>query len=418
MKKRFGKFGVLLAAWCLMSALLCGDTISFYDDFEHGTDKWEFSTPFKISVKDSGDPAHGKVLAMSSGGPMVYALVKGSGNWTNVRIEGELCFPAGFSHYLGVIYNYRVIGDRADFGSIFVYGRQKDPTNPWTRGKTEVPPAIDFLGEIILPNPHRDSNASRLLYPEYKVRLEGDDVVEPGKWHRFKLETVGRECHFYLHDMNVPKMTFAQHEFDSGRVGFKPRYGGYPTWVDNVRITSIDGFGYKGPDLPQGIVYTPEKMLTRWHAVGPFCEQMTEVEEGGYRQNATYTNYNREYVWRELNADDRGCLHPGRVIDRFSGNWYGYFHTEIISDSDKEAILEFSTGNQLTLWLNGEPLPGVQGQKLIWYDFLDNPAHKGSNVKVTLKKGINRLMVMVRGGRYGGDGFYAACRDAADTGTK
>jgi len=117
-------------------------------------------------------------------------------------------------------------------------------------------------------------------------------------------------------------------------------------------------------------------------------------------------------------VDGRGCLNTGRVIDRFSGNWYGYFHTEISSDTDRQAVLEVSTANQLILWMNGEPLPEVKGQKHIWYDFLDNPEHKGSTVAVQLKKGVNHLLILVRGGRYGGDGFYAACLDLADSGNK
>lgn len=416
--KRLNKLGVLLMVGLLMSVTLSGDTINFYDDFENGSGKWEFTTPFKIAIKDSGDPAHGKVLAMSTGGPMVYALVKGSDDWTNVRIEGDLCFPQGFSHYLGIIYNYREIKDRADFGSVFVYGRYLDPTNPWTQGKTEVPPKMDFIGDIILPNPHRDSNACRLLYPEYKVELKGDDTVKPGHWYRFKLETIGNECHFYLHDMKNPKLTFAHHEFDSGKVGFKPRYGGYPTWVDNVRITSIDKFAYQGPVVPAGIVYHRDKMINRWHALGPVCEQLTAVEEGGYDPKATYTNYGRVHKWQDLDTDDRGCLHPGRVIDRFSGNWYGYFHTEIVSDQDKDVTLEFSSANRLTPWLNGEPLAVVSPSKRIWHDYLVNPEHKGTTVKARLKKGKNQLLMLVRGGRYGGDGFYTALRDAPEPGKK
>jgi hypothetical protein len=45
-----------------------------------------------------------------------------------------------------------------------------------------------------------------------------------------------------------------------------------------------------------------------------------------------------------------------------------------------------------------------------WYDSWENPEHKGDSLKVTLKPGKNSIMLLARGGRYGGDGFYAYCK--------
>ena len=385
--------------------------ISFEDDFETGTGKWDFHNPGKFRIIDSGDPAHGKVLSMHSGGPATYALIRGSDGWTDIRVEGDVFFPYFYHHYLGFIYNLNVTGNRIDFGSIFLLGPWGDDFVPYYQkyNSYQENPPEGFLGNVVLVNPHRDSNASRLLYSEYWVTLKGKDAVKPGEWHRFKAEVFGPVCHFYVDDMKTPKVTYDLFEYSSGRVGFKPRFVGSETRLDNIRVTSIEELSYTGPPLPAGRHYEREKLLTHWDVIGPFSRRMKDIEADGYLPGKSYPYNNGEKKWRPFEADARGCVLSGKVTEMYSGEWSAYFHTELRSETEKEATLHLSSTNGLYIWLNNTFLRLAGGQFTVWPDFQTNPEHQAVKFKVTLKPGINHLLVLVKGGRYGGDGFYAAC---------
>jgi len=194
---------ILMIFFTVIGVAYLQGEISFKDDFEKGLEKWDLVNGDKIGIIDSNNPEHGKVLCLHSGGEAVYALIKGSEGWTNIKIEGDLCFPWYTCSYLGVIYNYNVRGPRTDFGSIFILGPFGDDFEPYFTEylqHTQWPPE-GFTGNILLVNPHRDSNANRSLYSEYWVTLRDKDTVKPGEWGHFKAEIVGPACHLYLGDM-------------------------------------------------------------------------------------------------------------------------------------------------------------------------------------------------------------------------
>jgi len=42
--------------------------------------------------------------------------------WGSYRVEGDVLFPDDRHNYLGIVYNYRESGGRADFGSLYLKG--------------------------------------------------------------------------------------------------------------------------------------------------------------------------------------------------------------------------------------------------------------------------------------------------------
>jgi len=186
----------------------------FRESFESGMDRWDVSDPKAIAVFESGDPKHGKVLRMAPAHAKLHALIRGSETWDRFRIEGDVLFPDDVHNYLGFIYNFREGERRVDLGSIYIKGN----------------------GSYIRVNPRRDWNPARAMYEEFRAPLTGDDAIRIGQWQRFAAEVVGRSCHFYVGDMETPKVTFDYYEYDSGMAGFKPRVVGGPVWIDNIRM--------------------------------------------------------------------------------------------------------------------------------------------------------------------------------------
>ncbi|MCP4153502.1 MAG: hypothetical protein GY757_37590 [bacterium] len=267
-------------------------------------------------------------------------------------------------------------------------------------------PPAKFIGNIIHVAPHRDSYSAHCLYPEYWVTLKGDQAVKPGEWHPFKAEIVGSVCHYYVDDMKIPKITFEHFENTNGRVGFKPRNLGSECWLDNISVTTIDTFSYTGPPKPEGRNYKPEKLLTQWDAIGPFTGRQKKIEKDGYIPGKTYLYRKEKLKWEPFKTDGRGCVVTGRMIRKFDDSLFAYYHTKIESEQKKEAVLEFCSTDMLTVWVNKAPPGRVNIEQMAEYGFTETD-RDGMKIKITLEPGTNHIVVMARGGRNGGDGFYA-----------
>jgi hypothetical protein len=347
----------------------------FADDFESGLGKWELVGEGGAFIRESADPAHGRVLVLRPEGD-VLALVPHSEQWGAVRVEGDVLFPDESDGYLGVVYDCRSADDRRDFGVIHIKGSDS----------------------YLMANPHRDFNVGRALYPEYQVPLEGESAVRPGKWQHFRVEVVGGACHFYLGDTNTPQMTFGLFDLDSGAVGLTPRSVGGDVWVDNVTVTSIRGFSYEGPPRPDGLQYDPEALLTDWRVAGPL-EQTDDAI-------ARHPDMDR-IDWRPFATDARGAVVTGRVVDYHGPRTVAYFWTQVVTDEPGDAFLDLSTVDDLAIWVNGRFHAFVPRGERAWYDFWRNPKHEGKRVPLELVPGKNDIIVRVRGGVYASGGFFS-----------
>jgi hypothetical protein len=73
----------------------------FEENFESGLARWLLYGRGAARVVDSGDPSHGRVLALVPQGD-AYALIDGSERWGGVRPEGEVLFPSDEDNSMGV----------------------------------------------------------------------------------------------------------------------------------------------------------------------------------------------------------------------------------------------------------------------------------------------------------------------------
>jgi hypothetical protein len=363
----------------------------FADDFETDLRGWELIGAHSIHIVDSGDPTHGRVLELVPDGS-VFALIKDSDQWGNLSIEGEMLFPDDADNYLGIIYNYTRSVSRTDFGSVYVKGGDS----------------------YIRVNPWRDGNVSRLLYEEFKTPLVGDDAVHIGRWHPFRAEIVANAIHLYVGDPSVPKLTFDLYEHRSGLAGFGPRIAGFPVWVDNVSVSSIGGFSYVGPPIPD-IIYELDSLLTDWQVIGPLDRPNVEIERATGGRDERIATENGAFSWRSFEPDARGAVITGRVTEYDGARPVAYFRTLVNSRMQRDAVLHLSTVDELGVFVNGRFLGFCYRDGYIsgendwnsWYDFWKNPSHAGRKLAIPLEPGTNQIVLRVRNGHFASGGFFA-----------
>ena len=384
--KRFFRFTLIVFFFSLEASA----QVLFSDDFENGLGKWTVVGAESIKIIDSKDPAHKNILRLMPNGPAVYALVSGSENWTNVRIEGQVMFPEYSDSYLGVIYNFQKSQDRHDFGEIYIKGD----------------------GSYVQVNPWRDGNASRLLYDEFTTFLTGQDSVYAGKWIEFKAEIMGPVCHFYVGDMARPKIIFPHFEKTSGMVGVKPRVAGFSVTVDNIKVSRISRFSYA--EVVKANQYQPDSLVTKWEVLGPLTRPYVQVEKETAIKNVHSLGGNK-VKWLPFETDARGAVITGRITQYYGDRSVAYFRTLVDASADKKAILHFSTVDELAVYVNGQFYSYVYRQGYVqgpgrpwnaWFDFWKNPKHAGRQVEVDLKKGMNQIMVRSRNGDFASGGFF------------
>ena len=380
----------ILALMAVCHTIFCFSQTRFKEDFERDLSKWELVGAESIKQIATGDPLHGYALALEPN-EVVYALVKGSDAWGGVRIEGEVLFLGEGDGYLGVLYNGQKTKGRADFGCIYIKGD----------------------GSYIQVNPRRDGNAARLLYNEFTTDLAGKDTVRLTTWHQFKMEVIGTVCHFYVNDMQTPKVVFPYFERTSGLVGFEPRVTGDPVWIDNITITSIQKSQYKGKPIPI-IEYQPDSLVTNWSVIGPLTKPCPEIEKAT-TISESITGGVQRYAWTPFQTDARGAVITGRVTEYSGDRPVAYFRTILSSDRERLATLHFSSVDEIALFVNGRFNGFVYRQGYVsgpgrpwnaWFDFWKNLSHGGRKVPVQLKAGPNQIVVRVRNGEFASGGFF------------
>jgi hypothetical protein len=373
---------------CLLPSLLYAQ-VRFTDDFEDGElSGWTLSDPQASKVIDSGNAAHGRVLELMAD-DAVIALVNNSEQWGAVRVEGNVFFPDDGDSYLAFVYHFRQAETRTDFGAVYLKGNDS----------------------YIRANPWRDQNVSRLLYEEYLTPLQGEAAIQIGRWHAFRMEVMGAICHIYIDDMVTPKITYALYEHASGQVGFNSRVTGSRAWIDNIRVTSIEHLQYEGPDIPD-ISYRTDSLITDWEVIGPVAGANAAIERSG--AGPRVTDSGREYAWRAFETDLRGAVISGRVTEFRAGRPVAYFRTTVFADESRQAVLHFSSVDELAVWVNGRFQGYVYRQGYLdsgdwnaWYDFWANPDHEGRRITGDLVGGETHVVIRAYNGQFASGGFFA-----------
>ena len=146
-------------------------------------------------------------------------------------------------------------------------------------------------------------------------------------------------------------------------------------------------------------------MINDWKAIGPFNKRIDDVEKSV--ENLPIIIDGQTYSWSEFATDERGCLLAGKLCRYSTDQKLAYFSTQIDSDKNLQTVIEFSSKNNLQVWVNSNFVGNIEKQRNAWFDFFQNPEHSGNRLPIELRKGTNQILVLVEGGNYSGDGVYA-----------
>ncbi len=306
----------LITGFLTSLAIIAQSQIIFFDDFESNLDKWVVPDSNMAQIIYTKDALHKSVLKLNPNNTAECVLIKNSGKWNGIAIEDEVLFPSDQHNYLGLVYNYQDT-ERKDFGCIYIKGND---------GYVRV-------------NPHRDGNASRSLYEEYKTNLTGNNRIKINEWIPFKAEIIGSECHFYVKDFTYPVVIFKFYEYPSGMTGFKPRFAGAECWIDNIKVSTVNDFDYDGEYTTDTINYSRDSFINEWSVIGPFSQKVDKIEKSQFNNPIKFEGEN--YIWSTFKTDGRGCVVAGRIC-RFSNDQkFAYFSTSIEENEDTTRTLEF-----------------------------------------------------------------------------
>ena len=369
-------------AFLLVITVSCFGRELFHDDFEGDLGQWICPDDSMMQLHQTRDSCHKTVLKLIPNRTSHCLLIKGSETWKGVVIKGEILFPTEENNYFGLVYGYQENQGRIDFGCIYVKGN----------------------GSYIRVNPHLDGNATRTLYEEFTTSLDGDEAIHSNEWIPFKAEIIEDQCHLYVGQVVTPQIVFQYDISQGGMIGVKPRFAGGECWIDQITVNEIEAFSYKTSASRLPANYDIDALITNWETAGPFEQRVSEIETS--RNSDLIVLEDKRYKWEPFNSDQRGCVLAGKVCRYTTPEKYAYFSTEIPVNNRGAGELQFSSVNNLYVWVNSKYAGSIERQRYAWYDFITNPEHKGKGLEVEFEKGANRVLVLVEGGQYGGDGFY------------
>jgi len=209
--------------------------------------------------------------------------------------------------------------------------------------------------------------------------------------------------------MQRPQITYPFFEGDEGGFGFKPRNPGGAVWIDELRVTGIEDFTYRGPPIPD-MAYAADDMVLDWQVLGPLTRSYAEVETRPFDGDLALQDGGRTVRWRALETDPRGAVLTGKVTDYEGPRRVAYFHATVRSDRDQDVPLGLSTVDDLALWANGRFRGFLSRASTAWWDFRTNEDHRNNRGTVHLDEGENHFLVRVVGGTYATGGFFMSVK--------
>lgn len=240
------------------------------------------------------------------------------------------------------------------------------------------------------------------LYPDYNAEA---DLPTDG-WLHVKLVVAGPRAALFLDGATEPTMTIPlQREPKPGYVGFTS--GVRPDVAEGVLAGNFSNLEVKpGPVMvaapPPGTCEADARLLKRWRLSSAFPKL------DGMDERVLSDEFRQRLDWKTVGCDTNGVVNLTRHLGSPGENGMSALaEMEILSEREQVKKLQFGYSDDVTIFLNGQPLyAGVNGYSSRYPLYLGGVTPEYDGVYLPLRKGTNKLLLLVSE-EWGGWGFVA-----------
>ena len=154
------------------------------------------------------------------------------------------------------------------------------------------------------------------------------------------------------------------------------------------------------------VAYDRTAFLTRWWVLGPVESYLDEAALAAEEGSVVTDSEGRALRWEALEADARGAVATGPIVEYRGARRVAYFRTRIRVPEGAPYRLALSTVDDVAVWVNGRFFGFGGGGASAWWDAPWNPEHDAIAFSRLLPPGDSEVVIRVVGGVYARGGFY------------
>lgn len=243
--------------------------------------------------------------------------------------------------------------------------------------------------------PRVNGSSTWQLYPEFNAVAD----LPRNHWTHVRVEVRGTKLEVYIGSKAEPVLAVPRLRGlpQKGSVAFWGRVNDQPTlWagaLSNISIRPITSTSSDTAVRPS----SPVDTITSW-------EVAAAVQAG----NGGITTIPETREWRAVEVEESGLVNLNRALGNLRGRWTAFARTTVKAERAKTAMLEFGYSDDVTVFLNGEPVySGINGFESRHPEYMGFVKSGFETMFLKLRPGNNELVVAVTDDQRFGWGFVA-----------
>ncbi|WP_395344272.1 hypothetical protein PN836_005760 [Ningiella sp. W23] len=223
----------------------------------------------------------------------------------------------------------------------------------------------------------------------FEINKEGIVFLDYKVWVRVRIEVLEDTMTIYVHDMDIPTFVVEnlKRDIQAGGIGFFSNFG--DLYFSDFSIQEIETANIHRTEKEERQI--SPNYITKWRMSEAFAKDSENYEQ---QVNSFLTHQDK---FKKITADEDGLINVSRFYEDMEKSVI--FTTTLLSDSEKEVVLNFDFADQLVILLNSKTL--YEGEM----NFRP-PSDKGAEGRVfvedeeitlNLMSGRNRLTFVLTG---------------------
>ncbi|WP_394750500.1 hypothetical protein [Spongiimicrobium salis] len=226
----------------------------------------------------------------------------------------------------------------------------------------------------------------------FEIKEDGIFFLDIRTWVHVKTEVLGNQMSVYINDMDTPTFVVEdlKHDAQAGAISLYSNFG--EVYFSDFSISKLEGRNTQSTDNDAKQI--APNYIAQWR-----MSEMFAKDSVNYRQQADSLLKHRD-KFKEIRADKDGLVNISRFYDDMDKTVV--LTSKIVSDAEKEVILNFDYADHLVILLNSEilfdggmnfrppPEKGTEGRVFVQDEQTTLKLRKGSNCLAFMLSGDNR----------------------------